>query len=117
MRKRIGIAALVLTLMLPLIALAGDQNADLIEAAKQGDTDKVRKLLGKGADVNAKDLNGRTALMEAALWRRTETVKVLLDKGADVNAKDNKEETALLATARVGLAEIVKMLLAKGADV
>jgi len=47
----------------------------LIHAAYAGDTDTVAVLLEKGADVNAKDDMGRTALIEAARQGRTETVR------------------------------------------
>ena len=43
---------------------------------------------GKGADVNAKDYNGTTALIMAIRNGYTEIVSRLLEKGADVNAKD-----------------------------
>jgi ankyrin repeat protein len=49
----------------------------------------VRQLIDRGADVNAADPNGRTALMYAAVSDRlpVEQVKMLIDKGANVNAK------------------------------
>ncbi|KAH7016036.1 uncharacterized protein B0I36DRAFT_254866 [Microdochium trichocladiopsis] len=39
-------------------------------------------LLEKGANTNARDLEGRTPLAEAALWGRLENVQVLLRHGA-----------------------------------
>ena len=45
--------------------------------------------LEKEADVNAKDNEGRTALMAASNYGHTEIVSMLLEMGADVNAKDN----------------------------
>ena len=43
-------------------------------------------LIAKGADVNAKDMKGRTPLHEAAASGHKEIVEVLVTKGADVNA-------------------------------
>src|SRR5205085_1544482 len=61
-----------------------EQNNALISAAKKYDTASVKILLAAGADVNAKDNNGRTALMNAAAGsRNTETMKELLAAGAE----------------------------------
>jgi ankyrin repeat protein len=71
---------------------------DLMDAARTGNAEAVKALLAAGADVNAKDADGNTALMAAAKKGRTppETVKALLAAGADINAKNNKGETALM---------------------
>ena len=47
------------------VAIAG-VNENLLEAAKRGDLDEVTSLVDKGADVNAKDNRGATALMFAS---------------------------------------------------
>ncbi|XCA33060.1 MAG: ankyrin repeat domain-containing protein [Wolbachia endosymbiont of Polyergus mexicanus] len=39
-----------------------DINAALINAAKRGDTNEVKRLISEGADVNAVDQNGNTPL-------------------------------------------------------
>ncbi len=69
------------------VAVAG-VNEDLRAAAKKGDLPKVKSLLAKGAEVNAKDKDALTALMFASMNGHREIVELLLDKGADVNAKD-----------------------------
>ncbi|MBI4823899.1 MAG: ankyrin repeat domain-containing protein [Nitrospirae bacterium] len=38
----------------------------MFDAAKQGNIAKIKELLNKGADVNAKKNDGRTALMQAS---------------------------------------------------
>ena len=53
-------------------------------------------LLAKGADVNAKNQDGWTALMCASLDGHKEVVELLLAKRADVNAKANDGFTALI---------------------
>jgi len=88
----------------------------LIQAAQDGNLPAVQTLLEEGADVNAKDTYGFTALMTAAQKGHTEIVKLLLEKGADVNAR-NTSGTALCAALRGGHTDIVKLLLEKGADV
>jgi len=59
----------------------------------------VRLLLESGADIEAKDKGGRTALMAAAGWGRGWIIKILLDQGAHIEAKDNQGFTALLIAA------------------
>ena len=76
----------LVTLLIPLLAHAGDINQDLIEAAKKGDTAAVKTLLAKGADVNAKDEKGWPALLVAVEAGHTATVQALLDAGVDLNA-------------------------------
>ncbi len=75
----------------------------------------IRNLLTHGANVNAKNKDGRTALMMAFIGgtnfagsieqvRFTEKNKeiplLLLDHGADINAKDNKGNTPLMYAMR-----------------
>ncbi len=90
---------------------------ELIEAAKNGhiDIDTIRRLIKDGADPNAKNDHGDTALMLAALYGHTNTVKLLIKKGAKVNAKNNDGDTALMA----GMHDryIVNLLIKKGAKV
>jgi ankyrin repeat protein/predicted Ser/Thr protein kinase len=87
----------------------------LINAAARGHDQISRKLLSRGADVNAWDRNGSTPLMEAAQGDHRETARVLLDAGADVNARDGDGQTALVRAAARGHAEMVRLLLNRGA--
>jgi ankyrin repeat protein len=87
-----------------------------MSAALEGRTEKVRAFLSRGADVNAKDGDGRTPLMFAVINMHYETVNVLLDYGADVNARANDGGTALVLAASCGDPRIVRALLNRGAD-
>ena len=114
---KIQIGIVLLLVLTPITAYSQDLNLELYNAAKQGDIATVKALLAKGADVNAKRNNGRTALMHAVRVH-AETGGMLLTEGADINAKDNNGMTALMTPASLyGRTEIVKMLLAKGADI
>lgn len=48
-----------------------------------GDVEVVKTLLGKGADVNAKDNNNFTPLMYAISRQRKEVIQTLLAAGAE----------------------------------
>ena len=85
-------------------------------AARRGHTDIARLLLEHGANINAADDGGSTALMEAALKGHTETVRLLVERGADLNAVDKKcGRTAMVDAARRGHTDIVNILKAAGA--
>jgi hypothetical protein len=51
-------------------------------------------LLAHGADLNAQDENGNTALMNSLNYGRYENAKFLLEAGADVTIKNHKGQTA-----------------------
>ena len=85
------------------------------EAVQKGKTETVKLLLANGADVNAVDKKGRTALMIAAQEGRTKMVKLLLANGADVNAANTFGKTALSIATRRGDGALVELLKANGA--
>lgn len=94
---------------------ATNENGDtfLIAASRQGSLKIVKSLIGYGADVNAKNNDGRTALM---LTSNLEIAKLLIDSGADVNAKNNNGGTALTQAVNWDRLEIAKLLIDNGAD-
>jgi ankyrin repeat protein len=68
--------------------------------------------LADGADINALDIDGKTALMRAASKGHTETVNLLLDHEAlTLMPKTNMAHTALIEAAINGHTEIVNLLL------
>jgi len=72
-------------------------------------------LIGKGADVNAKDARNFTPLMAA---RGLPMVELLISKGADIQAQENLQElTKLHMACRKGDKDVVKFLISKGAEV
>lgn len=80
--------------------------AELLDTASQwscvfglGDDEEgdLRKLLAKGADVNAADGEyGKTALMYAVGQGKFEIAKLLASQGANINAADKEGNTVLM---------------------
>ena len=58
-------------------------------SALSGQTEATKLLIEKGADINARNRDGTTALHGAAFLGRVETAKLLIEKGADINAQGN----------------------------
>ena len=72
-------------------------------------------LLQQGADVNARDCYGTTVLMHAVQNDRAWIAR-LLDHGADVNAANLSGRTALMQAVFYGEPDNVRLLLARGAN-
>jgi ankyrin repeat protein len=87
----------------------------LTAAATSQRTDLVKLLLENGADVNARDDEGYTALMEPAECGDQEVVEVLLAAGIDVNARNVEGFTALQYAKEQGHTKIVDLLAQAGA--
>ena len=68
----------------------------------------------RGADVNAKDEHGGTALISAAGGGHTEMVKILIDKRADMNVMEKYGNTALICAAKNGRTDSLRVLLERG---
>ena len=94
-----------------------DATGQLISAARSGDLETIKLLLKNGADVNAKDTGGGTALSWAAGAGQTDSVRLLLDRGANINVIDSAGNTALMLAAVADHKDVVQLLLDKGADV
>ena len=57
--------------------------------------DAVRLLQRHGANLDATDADGKTALMSAVIYGKTASAEVLLECGADGGAADDDDNTAL----------------------
>src|SRR5215510_4146038 len=114
MRQKItGLILIVLGLAVPAIAA---ERAALADAAERRDQAGVRALLQTGADVNAPQVDGTTALHWAAYNDDAATVALLLKAKANVNAVNRYGVLPLELACTNGNAAIVKLLLEAGAD-
>ena len=88
----------------------------LLRAARAGNADTVRLLLGSSnVDVNGVDDYGNTPLIEAARFGHDDVVTALLIAKADVKAKNDQGKTALMLAAEGGHDDTVRMLTQAGA--
>ena len=78
------------------IAMSGTNDRALLDAAARGDAAAVAALLSSGADVDARDGRGRTALLLATHADHVEAARLLIETGADVNAKDDIHDSPYL---------------------
>ncbi len=85
-------------------------------AVKGGDLETVLSMLRSGADVNARDRHGQTALMLAAHRGHRELVEVLAEAGADLNVAAKYNLTALMLAIVAGHAAVAGVLARAGAD-
>ena len=94
-----------------------DGDTALILASAGGHLESVHLLLNAGADKNACDNDGFTALAAAAEFNSlSDIVRLLLDAGADVNLASKCGTTALMLASQQGQLETVRLLLDAHAD-
>ena len=84
---------------------------ELIGAAARGDLGTVRRLLAAGANVDARDASGRTAVTAAAGNEHPAVVRVLVDAGADVDLQDDDRNNPLLLCGENGNVALLREVL------
>ena len=97
-------------------AAAAVEDAALLTAAKRGDHEAIGALIARGADADAAQPDGTTALHWAAHRGDLGSVRALLDAGADVAATNRYGIAPLWLAAEDGHASVVAALLEAGAD-
>lgn len=85
-------------------------------AAANGNDDIAKLLLGYSAYVDAQSPNGTTPLMMAARGDHITTLKLLLDSGADINAKNQIGMNALDFAKQYKAPDAIKGLSARMAQ-
>jgi uncharacterized protein len=92
-------------------------NTALANAVKGNNVQIVRDLLGRGADVNALDRYGQSALMLAAHAGHREIIETLIAHKADLDITAKFGLSALMLAVVAGHGEVAHLLVKAGADV
>jgi len=116
------LAVLTVPTAIVLTARAEEKSSMHKEDAVKAAEDKkalelVKKLLARGADVNAGDTWGYTMLHQACMEGYEKAAEFVITKGADVNARNIVDITPLHVAAGRGHRNIVELLLDKKADI
>jgi ankyrin repeat protein len=99
----------------PAVPSPRELSKALFAAIRDGDHAQVQKLLAQGADVNARNDLGETALMEAAINADVPMMRLLIERGADVNAPRPQGDLVLMLA--VHDPDKVRLLLEHGSYV
>ncbi len=114
-RPRLDVVAALLVLLVATAATPPD--SPVADAAMRGELDEVRELLRSGADVNAPQSDGLTALHWAADNGDAAVAGVLIYAGANLAPLTrNDAYTPMHMAARGGHAEVIGQLVEAGAD-
>ncbi len=91
--------------------------ATLVDAARDGDVEAIRRLIAQGADLEKPDgPQNYRPLHAAARWGGPAAVTALLDAGAQRDARGGWERTPLHVAAAHGRVDAARVLIDRGAD-
>jgi len=112
------ICLIAIAMTTPALVFAGGRDDQrLITGARGKIMPVVMAALKAGADIEARDEIGRTALIWSAFQGHDPMLAYLIDQGADVNARDRRQRTPLIWAAIAGRVAVIETLLENGADV
>ncbi len=111
-----GLPLVVLVIFVCAAGFARGSDSSLIEMARYQDAAAVRILLDDGADPDARQSDGATALHWAVFRENIEMAASLIEAGADINAVNRLGASALFIAAKGGHAGLIEQLLKAGAD-
>jgi ankyrin repeat protein len=114
MKLRFQSVLIILTWLVGSSSLFAQSNlADLVAA---GNRDQALLMIDQGADVNALQSDGTSALLYAIYQDDLELVTALVNAGADVNQRNEYGANTMGEAAMSGNTEMLRVLLANGAD-
>ena len=115
--EQIGmVAACLMTLSMAVGPAAATDPLGLVDAARAQDESRVRVLLERKADVDARSADGSTALLWAAHWNDVATAGLLTRARANANLANDLGMTPLSRACTNGSTALVELLLSAGAN-
>lgn len=88
----------------------------LIWAVSEGYPEIAKQLIRSGADLDARNSDGNTALLRASCEGRTDLASALINAGALLDLQNNDGYSALILAQRRGNIDIVDILGSAGAN-
>lgn len=103
----------------------GEEAYALVEAVREGDIARARKLVEGGADIDCRTVEGQweyvpegdTPLIQALKAEYHDVANLLIEAGADCSLANQFDQTALTWAVEAGDVAITRKLLAKGVNV
>ena len=118
MKSRAFARTLATMCLAALLGAGSAPDSAVADAAQRGDVETVRSLLQSGADVNASQGDGMTALHWAAQGGNAALAEMLVYAGGNVNAGTRiGTYTPLHIASRLGSIGVAEILIDAGADV
>jgi len=86
------------------------KNIILINASMKGYKDIIKLILDTGADINARDQDGWTALIWSIIEGHKDVTELLINRGADINTISLDSYAALIELAIQGHQDVVELI-------
>ena len=115
-RRRTTAAMTCIAILLLAVSFRAAPATPLVEAAKSGDTEMVRRLIKDRVNVNAAEVDGTTPLHWAVRANDVAAAELLIRAGANVKAANRYEVTPLSVACMNGNASMIGLLLKAGVD-
>ena len=97
-------------------AVVANAMTPLMHASHRGEIEFARLLLAAGAQIEARNGDGNSALWLACVGKHLDMIDLLVDAGINLDNQNDNGATALMYAASSGRTEVVERLLARGAD-
>jgi ankyrin repeat protein len=109
-------ARLLATVVLSIVLAVTASAQTLGQAAEQGDTAAIERLIAGGAAIDSTDAAGQTPLLRAVQNNHLAAAIRLIDAGANINAQAANQDTPWLLAGALGRTAMLRHIFPKGPD-